>query len=59
EPGAGDTQAPRQAAPDTGPDEGGRITTFEQRDGEWVWPNVADFAALELVPDDAKGGQVR
>lgn len=47
EPGVGSDQAPRQAAANTGADEGGVVHQLASPDDAgWTWPAVADFVTL-------------
>jgi len=64
EPGTGDTQAPRQDGPDTGPEENGDLVQITDDDGDgrpedsgFEYPSVADGLQLTIdsEPDDATG----
>lgn len=52
EPGLGSTQAPRQAAPNTGTDEGGTITRIEGTDASGLaYPEVSSFLSATVRID--------
>ncbi len=50
EPGVGNQQAPRQAAPDTGAAEGGPVQTIAERADGYAYPGVADQIRVTLEP---------
>jgi hypothetical protein len=50
EPGVGNDQAPRQAAPDTGAAEGRPVLTIAERDDGYQYPAVGDQIRVTLEP---------
>ncbi|MEM7133660.1 MAG: spondin domain-containing protein [Chloroflexota bacterium] len=53
---AGPDQAPRQAAANTGADEGSGNVTLISSDSVWDYPNISDLLRVTITPEVTSGG---